>query len=67
MNTERKEIEKDSNELLTKIEAQKILKVGHNTMLELLKTRQFSFKIGNKWFCNKKLMFEWMDKQVLCK
>lgn len=55
------------NELITKSEAQKILKVGHNTMLELLKTREFSFKIGNKWVCNKRLMFEWMDKQVLCK
>ncbi|WP_066896008.1 helix-turn-helix domain-containing protein [Clostridium nigeriense] len=67
MKIESKEIERDSNELLTKNEAQQILKVGHNTMLELLKTREFSFKIGNKWFCNKNLMLEWMDRQVLCK
>lgn len=53
-----------TNELLTRVEAQKILKVGNNRMLTLLHKKEFSFKIGSKWYCNKKLMLEWMDKQV---
>lgn len=56
-----------TNELISKEEAQKILKVGHNTMLKLLQKREFSFKIGNKWFCNKKLLEVWMDEQVICR
>lgn len=56
-----------NNELISVDEARKILKVGRNTMIELLNRREFSLKIGNKWFCNKKLLEEWMDNQVLCK
>lgn len=52
------------NELLTKKQAQEILKVGNNRMLQLLHKKEFSFKIGNKWYCNKEKMFEWMDKQI---
>lgn len=54
----------DKNELITRVDAQKILKVGDNTMLQLLHRREFSFKIGNKWYVNKYKLMEWIDKQV---
>ena len=56
-----------NNELISVEEGRKILKVGRNTMIELLNRREFSLKIGGKWFCNKRLLEEWMDNQVLCK
>lgn len=52
------------NELLTRVEAQQILKLGNNKMFEVLNKKEFSFKIGSRWYCNKKLLMEWMDKQV---
>nr|WP_195617727.1 helix-turn-helix domain-containing protein [Clostridium paraputrificum] len=55
----------NENELITRAEAKKILKVGDNRMLELLHRREFSFKIGNKWYVNKSKLLEWMDKQIV--
>lgn len=54
----------NNNELITRVEAQKVLKVGNNTMLELLHRGEFSFKIGNKWYVNKAKLLEWLDKQI---
>lgn len=56
-----------NNELITVEEARRILKVGRNTMIKLLNRREFSLKIGGKWFCNRKLLENWIDDQVLCK
>ncbi|MEG2458005.1 MAG: helix-turn-helix domain-containing protein [Bacilli bacterium] len=56
-----------NNELITRAEAQKILKVGHNTMFELLHRKEFSFKIGNKWYCDKNKLMLWIDLQVSLK
>ena len=64
-NKYKRRIDMNTNELLTRVEAQQILKGGNNKMLELLHRKEFSFKIGNKWYCNKNLLLEWMDKQVL--
>lgn len=55
----------NENELITRAEAKKILKVGDNRMLELLNRREFSFKIGNKWYINKIKLMEWIDKQIV--
>lgn len=55
----------NNNELITRADAQKILKVGDNTMFDLLHRREFSFKIGNKWYVNKAKLMNWIDKQVL--
>lgn len=54
-----------NNELLTKAQAQQILKVGNNTMLELLQKKEFSFKIGNKWYCDKNKLLLWIDEKTL--
>ena len=53
------------NELISKLEAQKILKVGNNVMFELLKNEKFSLKIGVKWYVNKKKLLLWIDEQTL--
>lgn len=53
-----------NNELITRAEAKQILKVGDNKMLELLHKKEFSFKIGNKWYINKGKLMEWIDNQV---
>lgn len=53
------------NELISKLEAQKILKVGNNVMFELLKNEKFSLKIGGKWYVNKKKLLLWIDEQTL--
>lgn len=53
-----------NNELITRAEAKQILKVGDNKMLELLNKKEFSFKIGNKWYINKLKLLEWLDKQI---
>lgn len=55
------------NRLLTKKELQDYLGIGHNTTLKLLNKREFSFKIGNKWYCDKELLEQWMDNQILYK
>ena len=48
-------------EIMTLKECQKILKVGKNTMLELLHTNQIEgFKIGSRWKIPKESVVEFL-------
>ena len=48
-------------EIMTFKECQKILKVGKNTMLELLHTNQIEgFKIGSRWKIQKESVVEFL-------
>lgn len=45
-------------------EARTILKVGKNTMMQLLHQEGFpSYKIGRRWYINGEKLHEWIDKQ----
>lgn len=49
-------------EVMTLKECQQLLKVGKNTMLELLHTRQIEgFKIGNRWKIPKESVVEYIQ------
>ena len=49
-------------EVMTLKECQQLLKVGKNTMLELLHTRQIEgFKIGNRWKVKKESWVEFIQ------
>ena len=49
-------------EIMTLKECQQILKVGKNTMLELLHTRQIEgFKIGSRWKVKKESLVEFIQ------
>ena len=49
-------------EVMTLKECQQILKVGKNTMLELLHTRQIEgFKIGSRWKVKKESVVEFIQ------
>lgn len=51
-------------EIMTLRECQKLLKVGKNTMLELLHTRQIEgFKIGSRWKVKKESLVEFLRYQ----
>ena len=48
-------------EVMTVKECQQLLKVGKNTMLELLHTNQIEgFKIGSRWKIKKKSVVEFL-------
>ena len=48
-------------EVMTVKECQQILKVGKNTMLELLHTNQIDgFKIGSRWKVKKEIVVEFL-------
>ena len=48
-------------EILTFKECQELLKVGKNTMLELLHTKQIEgFKIGSRWKIKKESVVEFL-------
>lgn len=48
-------------EIMTLKECQKLLRVGKNTMLELLHTNQIEgFKIGNRWKIAKESVVEFL-------
>ena len=48
-------------EILTFKECQQLLKVGKNTMLELLHTKQIEgFKIGSRWKIKKESIVEFL-------
>jgi excisionase family DNA binding protein len=48
-------------EIMTFKECQQLLKVGKNTMLDLLHTRQIDgFKIGNRWKITKESVIEFI-------
>ena len=48
-------------EIMTFRECQQLLKVGKNTMLDLLHTRQIDgFKIGNRWKITKESVIEFI-------
>ena len=48
-------------EIMTFKECQQILKVGKNTLLNLLHTRQIDgFKIGNRWKITKESVIEFI-------
>ena len=49
-------------EIMTLKECQQLLKVGKNTMLELLHTRQIEgFKIGSRWKVKKESLVEFLE------
>lgn len=49
-------------EVMTLKECQQLLKVGKNTMLELLHTRQIEgFKIGSRWKVKKESLVEFIQ------
>ena len=49
-------------EILTFKECQELLKVGKNTMLELLHTKQIEgFKIGSRWKIKKESIVEFIQ------
>ena len=49
-------------EVMTLKECQELLKVGKNTMLELLHTRQIEgFKIGSRWKVKKESLVEYIQ------
>ena len=51
-------------EVMTLKECQQILKVGKNTMLELLHTRQIEgFKIGSRWKVKKESLVEFIQNR----
>ena len=51
-------------EIMTLKECQQILKVGKNTMLELLHTNQIEgFKIGSRWKIPKESVVEFLKYQ----
>ena len=51
-------------EIMTLKECQVLLKVGKNTMLEILHTRQIEgFKIGNRWKVKKESLVEFIQNQ----
>lgn len=51
-------------EVMTLKECQELLKVGKNTMLELLHTRQIEgFKIGSRWKVKKESLVEFLRYQ----
>ena len=48
-------------EVMTLKECQELLRVGKNTMLELLHTRQIEgFRIGNRWRVRKESLVEFL-------
>lgn len=48
-------------DILTFKECQKLLKVGKNTLLDLLHSRQIdAFKIGNRWKIPKESVIEYL-------
>ena len=48
-------------EIMTFKECQQLLKIGKNTMLDLLHTRQIDgFKIGNRWKITKESVIEFI-------
>ncbi len=51
-------------EVMTLKECQELLRVGKNTMLELLHTKQIEgFKIGNRWKITKESLIEYIAYQ----
>ena len=49
-------------EVMTLKECQELLKVGKNTMLELLHTRQIEgFKIGSRWKVKKESLVDYIQ------
>ena len=51
-------------EIMTLKECRSLLKVGKNTMLELLHSRQIDgFKIGNRWKIPKESVIEYITHQ----
>lgn len=51
-------------EVMTFKECQLLLRVGKNTLLELLHTRQIDgFRIGNRWRVTKESVVEFMEKR----
>lgn len=51
-------------EVMTLKECQELLRVGKNTMLELLHTRQIEgFKIGSRWKVNKESLVEYIQNR----
>lgn len=51
-------------EIMTLKECQQILKVGKNTMLKLLHTKQIEgFKIGSRWKVKKESLVEFLRYQ----
>ncbi len=50
--------------LITAKEAQSLLGVGRNKMIELLNSKNFpAMKIGSKWYVNKEKLKLWADKE----
>ena len=50
--------------LITATEAQSLLGVGRNKMIELLNSKNFpAMKIGSKWYVNKEKLKLWADKE----
>jgi len=51
-------------EVMTFKECQLLLKIGKNTLLELLHTRQIDgFRIGNRWRIPKESVVEFMERR----
>ena len=51
-------------EIMTFKECQQLLKVGKNTLLDLLHTRQLDgFKIGNRWKITRESVVEFLNYQ----
>lgn len=51
-------------EIMTFKECQELLKVGKNTLLELLHTRQIEgFRIGNRWRITKESVVEFIERR----
>ena len=51
-------------EVMTFKECQKLLRVGKNTLLELLHTRQIDgFRIGNRWRVTKESVVEFLEQR----
>ena len=54
----------DNQLLLTPMQAKNILAVGKNEIYNLCKTKGFpAFRIGSKYYINKKKLEEWADNQ----
>ena len=51
-------------EVMTFKECQLLLKIGKNTLLDLLHTRQIDgFRIGNRWRVTKESVVEFMERR----
>ena len=51
-------------EIMTFKECQQLLKIGKNTLLELLHTRQIEgFRIGNRWRITRESVIEFIERR----